>query len=68
MHQVDASKEARKAISLEISHGGNGQQKKTGGAWIIRKTELLTSSPIHLHTRGIIQSSSPTNQKYNFHI
>ena len=32
MHQADASKEARKAISLEISHGGNGQQKKTGGA------------------------------------
>ena len=35
MHQADASKEARKAISLEISHGENGQQKKTEGASMI---------------------------------
>ena len=36
MNQADPSKEARKAISLEISHGENGQQKKTEGASMIR--------------------------------
>ena len=63
MNQADPYKEARKAVSLGVFHGGMViKRKEEAHQWF--GTNWSKISSICLYRRGIIKSYSPANQQY----